>query len=181
MAYKPLDHNERVKINALLDARHSPPEARKAFMNYYEWHGKKTDTPAYNIFLDGEIELQERLKNLDLPENKPSGMTLKEIMQKINSIGDHGGNGESARSKYELFFGDGENLGSFARKQRFRFFNSRAFRLYVLEFDIAQGRIADIDDVHGVKAALEKASLSQNLISEERVALIRAMPTYEFS
>ncbi len=179
MAYRPLSHNERVKINYALDSRGSQIEARKALLDSYEWHGKKDDRPAFDVFLESENEFQEYLKNIDPNEKKMSDMTPEEVMQKINALGE--GGDDCANTKYELFFGDNQKLGKFAKKQRIKFFNSRAYRLYMLQFDLAEGRISNIDDVNEVKALYEKASLEQGLISEEKAAVIRAMPTPAFN
>lgn len=181
MTYRPLSHNERVKINAALDSRGSQIEARKALMDSYEWHGKKEERPAYDIFVESEKKFQEYLKNKDPNEKKASDMTPLEFMKKLDSVcgGESGLSGLS--SFYEEFFGDPKTLSSIGRKNRMRFFSSREYRLELLRLDIAEGAVKNVDDAEEIKKLYEKSALEQNLISEEKAAVIRAMSTPGFN
>ena len=178
MTYRPLSHNERVKINQALDARNACIGIEDVLMLSYEWTGKKEDRPAFDVFLESEKEFLESIKDKDPNEKPYSEMTSLETMQKLNEVL---GEGENVwMSSYEFYYGDPTPLNPIARKMRVLFFNSRAHRLESLKHHIESGDIKDSDDAEEVKLFFEKSAFKLNLISEEKAAIIRAEPAPKF-
>jgi hypothetical protein len=178
MTYRPLSHNERVKINEALDARNAYVGIEDVLMQSYEWTGRKEDRPAFDVFLESEKEFFDSMKN-KAPNEKPySEMTSLESMNKLNEVL---GEGENVwMSSYEFYYGNPAPLNPVARKLRVMFFNSRASRLEALKHHIASGDIKDVDDAKEIKLFFERSAFKFNLIGEEKAALIRAEPTPKF-
>ncbi len=178
MTYRPLSHNERVKINQALDARNACIGIEDVLMQSYEWTGKKEGRPAFDVFLESEKEILEFIDNKDPNEIPYCELTPQETMDKLNKVL---GEGENVwTSYYEFYFGEQKTSNPLARKDWMRFFSSRVFRLEKLRNHIAEGEIINIDDSEEIKKLFERLAFKHNMISEAKAAVIRARPTPKF-
>lgn len=177
MAYKPLSQSEKNRINQVLDARRACIGIESILMESCEWQAKKEDRPAFEVFLESEIEHQQSIAAASTQKSFDE-MTPQEAAQSLNNALNAGENVWT--SLYEGFYGDATSLSPIAKKQRVRFFNSRVFRLELLRHHVDSGSIAGVDDPQEIKVFFEGKALECGLIGESKASEIRALPTPAF-
>lgn len=177
-SYRPLCEIEFKKISNALYKKHYWMDDQQLDIQfqYFEWHGKNENRPAYDVFLYESRRSTEIVDIKDPNEKFACELSPEEVMQKLNDIADG-----TPLSKYQFFYGEHLNEKPYLIAARLRFFNSQAFRVEILTDYLETAKIININDAEEVKKACELEAFETRLITEEVAYPIRMRPIKAFS